>query len=163
VKATATFFEARWLPATISGVLILLGVVVLFSASTTATRIVGTCAFLASIWPLFRCLNPRWVVKIEPGKVLLHDLTLRKVTEVDLSKVQSVRIDEITVPNSGADGGIGFQKQIVFQGREHSWTLPLPLLQARVQDVAEAIRSHLANPSESGQPNASNARPAPPK
>jgi len=143
VRETVTFAESRCLPALIAAALVVMGVLIILLSTLWYSRLVGMLALLGAIWPLMRSLKPRWILKLEGDRVLFNDLPFKRVTEIHLTHVRAVRIADLTVQGSGADGGIGFQKALVLEGSGRTWSLPLPAMQTEADDVAAEVHRRL--------------------
>jgi hypothetical protein len=77
------------------------------------------------------------------GKLLYHDLSSKRVTEVDLASVTNVRVNKRTTFDGGAEGGIGFQNDIVLETSNYPVILPVPLLEISAQRAAAIVAANV--------------------
>lgn len=138
-----TITEARILPAGIAVLLMIMGTLALFSdAASTVSRWVAFAMFVAAVWPLYRCFWPRWVLRLEDGKLQYQDLSSKRITEVDLTAVTNVRINKTATFGVGAEGGIGFQNELVLEVSNQSVALRLPSLEIAASKAAQIIAAN---------------------
>lgn len=143
VSKSLTITEARILPAGIAIFSMLIGTLALFSdAASTVSRWIAVAMFVVAVWPLYRGFRPRWVLRLENGKLLYQDLSSKRITEVDMTAVTNVRINKTVTSGVGAEGGIGFQNELVLEVSNQPVVLPLPFLEIAASKAAQAIASN---------------------
>lgn len=143
VNKPLTITEARLLPAGIALLLATIGSLVFLSDAPSAVRRwVATAMFIAAVWPLYRFLRPRWVLRLENGKLLYHDLSSKRITEVDLASVTKVRVNKTATFGVGAEGGVGFQNELVLETGNQPVSLPLPFLEVTAAKAAQTVAAN---------------------
>lgn len=140
-----TITEARLLPGGIALFLIIIGSLVFLSDAPKVVQAwVAGGMFLGALWPCYRCLRPRWVLRLDNKKLWFHDLSARRVTEVELSSVTNVSIRKTTTFGVCAEGGVGFQNELVLESEKKVVTLPLPILEISAAKAAELVKANLS-------------------
>src|SRR5688500_10315112 len=106
VGRSITISESRLLPVMIAVVLVMTASLTFLSDAPQPLRvIIASVLALASIWPLYRSIRPRWVLRINEGTLCYNDLNSKRMIEINLSRVVNAKVDEVTVLGSDADGG----------------------------------------------------------
>ena len=85
-----------------------LRLVLLSDAPVRVRSSVTGAMLIAALWPLYRSVRPRWVLRLMNGKLLYHDLISKRVTEVELASVTNVRVNKRPIFGVGAEGGNRF-------------------------------------------------------
>lgn len=139
-----TITESRILPAGMAIFLMLIGTLALFSDAPPTVRLwVAIAMVVAAVWPLYRCFRPRWVLRLDNGKLLYRDLSSKRITEVDMVTVTNVRINKTATFGVGADGGIGFQNELVLEVNNQPVVLPLPFLEMAASKAAQTVEANM--------------------
>ena len=146
MKGEVTITESRVLPGIIGGFLLAFGCVVAASDWSTGMRAsVAGCAIAGAVWPLYRCLRPRWVFRFSESKFWFRELGSKQIAEFDLKRVSASRIIEKAVSGVGAEGGIGFETELVLTTATGNSTLNLPFLEVPPAKVLELLRERSTN------------------
>jgi hypothetical protein len=133
-----TFYESRVLPGLTGCFSSCLAVVILFSDAPNYIRGLGVCfaCFMAII--CFRIyFRPRWVVRIENGKLLHQDLRTKSISDINLSEVTHARIEKKIV----FDDGIGGITHLILQIQDETLRFWLPYLSVKPNSLAQAINA----------------------
>lgn len=79
---------------------------------------------------------------MENGKLLYHDLSSKRITEVDLASVTKVSVNKTATFGVGAEGGVGFQNELVLETGNQPVTLPLPFLEVTAAKAAKTVAAN---------------------
>ena len=146
VRGEVTITESRVLPGIIGGFLLAFGCVVAMSDGPVGMRVgVAACAITGAVWPLYRCLRPRWVFRFSESKFWFRELGSKQIAEFDLKCVSASRINKKAVSGVGAEGGIGFQTELVLTTQNGTSALNLPFLEVPPAKLLELLRERSTN------------------
>jgi len=135
-----TFLEGRILPAMIACFALTFIIIVSCSDILFFWKAVIAAIFLLGAgWTAYRAIVPRRIVRIGEGKLLYFNPVSKQTTEVELNKIRHARIGGRYCFNVGAEGGIGFQKELIIETDDKTWVFPLPLMSENANKVIEAI------------------------
>lgn len=146
MKGEVTITESRVLPGIIGGFLLAFACVVAASDWSTRMRAsVAGCAIAGAVWPLYRCLRPRWVFRFSESKFWFRELGSKQIAEFDLTDVSASRINKKVVLGVGAEGGFGYETELVLTTPTGNSALNLPFLQVPPAKLLELLRERSAN------------------
>jgi hypothetical protein len=140
------FYESRIIPGAIGIVLISVSCLILSSNLITSVEItIGTIVASISIWSLYRCFKPRWVISLSDNVFRFRNLKNGVITELEISSIVSISNEKIISEGGDSDGGIGFQNKLTIKQDSQLHVFLLPALEVSGNKLVKIITQQLPN------------------
>jgi hypothetical protein len=132
--------EGRLLPGLIACFAFVLCGLALAVATDAALYAFSIAMALLGIWPAYRVVRPRWILQLEHGSVRFRNVPKRRTVEVKLTKGATVQCRHRAISGVGAEGGIGFWRELVIHSEGSETVLPLPFLEVSASSVCSLVK-----------------------